>query len=148
MQHYSFDHQFTDGTTVLLIRPIALFHGRRPPQTPEVGPPRPLSLAPLILRMEATMPFSRGPLLAPAPPPAPMWPQFGYLAEVSRGNCALFHGPCPVPDPLGCPPRPLSLVPLKYASGGNYALFQRSTVAPPLPSRIDKEHADQVNLDL
>ena len=36
MQHYSFDHQFTDGTTVLLIRLtiIALFHGRRPSPGP------------------------------------------------------------------------------------------------------------------
>ena len=29
------------------------------------------------------------------------------------------------------PPRPLSLAPLNFASGGNYALFPRSIVGPP-----------------
>ena len=33
------------------------------------------------------MPFSRGPLLAPAPPPAPRWPRFGYLAEGDYAQC-------------------------------------------------------------
>ena len=45
---------------------------------------------------------------------------------------ALFHGRRPTPGPRGWPPRPLSLAPLNFASGGNYALFQRFTVGEPL----------------
>ena len=33
------------------------------------------------------MPFSKGLLLAPAPSPAPRWPQFGYLAEGDYAQC-------------------------------------------------------------
>ena len=108
MQHYSFDHQFTDGTTILLIRLtrltiIALFHGRRPgpgppplrlaPQAPEFGPFEFCIWRQLCPSLEVHC-------WPPAPPPAPRWPQFGYLAEVPRGNCALFHGPCPAPKQI------------------------------------------------
>ena len=37
----------------------------------------------------------------------------------------------PRPRPLRLASRPLSLAPLNFASEGNYALFQRSTVGPP-----------------
>ena len=138
MQHYSFDHQLTDGTTVLLIRLtiIALFHGLRPAAGPWGWPPRRLSLALWILCLEATIPFSRGPLLAHRPFPAwcsYRWPQFGYLAEAPRGNYAIFHGPLPIP--LRLAPQAPESAPLNFASGCNYALFPRCTVGqPPLPS--------------
>ena len=35
-----------------------------------------------------------------APLPAPRWPQFRYLAEASKGNYALFHGPRPEFSPF------------------------------------------------
>ena len=82
------------------------------------------------------MPFSRGPLLAPAPPPAPRWPQFGYLAEAPRGNYALFHGPRP---------RPLRLAPQApefgpFGKGQSCLQTQYSEVhscPPPLPRPPD-----------
>ena len=120
MQHYSFDHQFTDGTTVLLIKltTISLFHGRAPPQAPEVGSPRPLSLASEFCVWRQLCPFPE----VHCWPPALPWRQL-----------CLF--PCfpPLPRPLRLAPRPLSLAPLNFAPGGNYALFQRSTVGPPAP---------------
>ena len=98
MQHYSFDHQFTDGSTILFIRLtiIALFHGRRPAPGPRGWPPQAPEFGPFE--------FCVWTKLCPFPevhcwpsPPAPRWPQFGYLAEAPRGNYAIFHGPRPRP---------------------------------------------------
>ena len=91
MQHYSFDHQFTDGTTVLLIRLtiIALFHGRSPapPQAPDVGPQVP-EFGPFEFCVWRQLsPFPGVHCWPPAPPPAPRWPRFGYLAEGDYEQC-------------------------------------------------------------
>ena len=75
-----------------------------PPQAPEVGPPRPLSLAPLNFASGCNYALFQRSTVDPPHLTRPLgWPQFGYLAEAPRGNFALSHGPRPAQWPPGGP---------------------------------------------
>ena len=75
-------------------------------QAPEVGPQAPESGPFEFCVWRQLCPFPEVHCWPPAPPPAPRWPHFGYLAEAPRGIYALFYGPRPDPGPRGWPPGP------------------------------------------
>ena len=104
------------------LRPLRLA-----PQAPEFGPFE-------FCVWRQLYPFPEVHCWPPSLPRPPGGPSLVIWLRPIEASMPFSMVPAPPQAPEVGPPRPLSLAPLNFPSGGNYAFFQRSTVGP-LPLR-------------